>query len=103
MTPDATFRTYPPYEWASLQKTLSNIGSLARLEWKEGEGGDRPALKGCVMIPVTVEADGEPVYATEEDANVLVARVRNMSQAYGASVELVQEDGHYVIRVTEKQ
>ncbi|KJR89241.1 poly-gamma-glutamate synthesis protein (capsule biosynthesis protein) [Sporothrix schenckii 1099-18] len=96
VTPDETFRTYPPYEWGSLQKTLSNIGSLARLEWDEGK------LTGCVMIPVTVEADGEPTYATAADAEVLVARVRSMSQAYGAAVELVQtSDGHYAIRVTE--
>lgn len=101
VTPDETFRTYPPYEWASLQKTLSNIGSLARLEWEASDGGDSPALTSCVMIPVTVEADGEPVYATAADAEVLVARVRSMSQAYGAVVELVQTDGHYTIRVTE--
>ncbi|KAL1890446.1 hypothetical protein Sste5346_008274 [Sporothrix stenoceras] len=103
VTPDETFRTYPPYEWASLQKTLSNIGSLARLEWAGGEQGEKPALTSCVMIPVTVEANGEPIYATEEDANVLVARVRSMSQAYGATVELVQTDGHYTICVAEKK
>lgn len=103
VTPDETFRTYPPYEWGSLQKTLSNIGSLARLEWTEGEGEENPTLTSCVMIPVTVEADGEPSYATAADAEVLVARVRSMSQAYGASVELVQIDGHYALRVTESK
>ncbi|CAK7199579.1 hypothetical protein SEUCBS139899_002260 [Sporothrix eucalyptigena] len=99
VTPDETFRTYPAYEWASLQKTLSNIGSLARLEW----GDDGKKIVSCKMIPVTVEADGEPVYATPDDAEVLVARVRSMSQAYGTAVELVQVDGHYEIHVTQTQ
>ncbi|CAK7209915.1 hypothetical protein SBRCBS47491_000605 [Sporothrix bragantina] len=105
VTPDETFRTYPPYEWASLRKTLSNIGSLARLVWDENTGtdGKETKLVSCSMVPVTIEADGEPVYATPEDAEVLVARVRSMSQAYGTAVELVQVDGHYEIRVTETE
>lgn len=82
VTPGADFREYPPYSWTSLQATLSNIGALAKLSW------DGKNLASCSIIPLTIVEDGEPCEATEEDAKVLISRLRTLSKGGGIDYEL---------------
>ncbi|KAK5053052.1 hypothetical protein LTR84_002026 [Exophiala bonariae] len=82
VTPGVGFREYPPYSWTSLQATLSNIGALAKLSWNEND------LTSCSIIPLTIAEDGEPREATEDDANVLVSRLKALSKGWGVIFDL---------------
>ncbi|EXJ79495.1 hypothetical protein A1O1_08759 [Capronia coronata CBS 617.96] len=95
VTPDADWRTYPPYSWTSLQQTLSNIGALARLSWTGGR------LSSCSLIPVTVAEDGEPLAATPGDAQVLLSRLNALSKGRGTAFELKELEQGYEIRITK--
>ncbi|EXJ92792.1 hypothetical protein A1O3_01345 [Capronia epimyces CBS 606.96] len=97
VTPDANWRTYPEYSWNSLQRSLSNIGALAKLSWSAGK------LSSCSLIPLTLPEDGEPVEATPDDAQLLLSRLNALSHARGAAVELKKLDRGYEFIVTQTQ
>lgn len=82
VTPGDSMRTYPPYSWASLQNTISNIGALARVEWSNGK------VASCSIVPMTIMEDGEPVHATAEDAKLLESRMKALSKGRGVVLEL---------------
>ncbi|KAI1617333.1 hypothetical protein EDD37DRAFT_37378 [Exophiala viscosa] len=95
VTPDSGSRTYPPYSWSSLQTGFSNIGALAKLSWSEGR------LSTCVLTPITITGNGEPAEATMEDAEVLLLRLRALSQGRGTSLELRQAKHGYAVHITQ--
>ena len=93
VTPDSGWRQYPAYNWASLQRTLSNIGALAKVSWSRGQ------LSSCSLVPVTISQDGEPVEATAEDADVLLSRLTALSQGRGTAFRMTKTETGYEVSV----
>ncbi|KAH8895226.1 hypothetical protein GQ53DRAFT_855387 [Thozetella sp. PMI_491] len=90
--PTTDLRTYPPYDWSSLQLSLSNIGALAKLRWSQGK------LSCCSIVPITIAVEGgEPLDATANDAEVLLARLRSLSKDQGAAFSLVSGNRYEII------
>jgi poly-gamma-glutamate capsule biosynthesis protein CapA/YwtB (metallophosphatase superfamily) len=85
VTPGDEWRTYPPYSWESLQQSFSNIGALAKVSWKDGK------VEGCSMIPLTITASGEPVKASSGDIDILLGRLRALSDGYETMFRLEHE------------
>jgi poly-gamma-glutamate synthesis protein (capsule biosynthesis protein) len=89
----ATIRSYPNYSWASLQSNLSNIGGLAKVSWESGR------LATCSLIPVSINAVGEPEEASLVDAELLLARVNHLSKNRGVAFELIQTKTGFEIKI----
>jgi poly-gamma-glutamate capsule biosynthesis protein CapA/YwtB (metallophosphatase superfamily) len=71
-------RPYPPYSWASLRGELNHLGGIARLRW---EGPGPPAA--VELIPVHLDAAGEPSPAKGEPARRALGRVVDLSRSFG--------------------
>lgn len=95
VTPDAGWRTYPDYRWTSLQQTFSNIGALAKVSWKDGK------LSHCALTPITIMEDGEPAEATAGVADIILSRLKALSEGRGVAIELRQADGGYEIHIVQ--
>jgi poly-gamma-glutamate synthesis protein (capsule biosynthesis protein) len=95
VTPVEGWRTYPPYSWTSLQQTLSNIGALATISWTGGK------ISACALVPVTVAEDGEPLEATEEDAEILLSRLVTLSKGRGTAFERRKHGRGYEVLITK--
>jgi poly-gamma-glutamate capsule biosynthesis protein CapA/YwtB (metallophosphatase superfamily) len=96
VTPNDSFRTYPPYTWSSLQQTLSNIGALAKVSWtSDGK------MVECSLIPMTIAEDGEPLEASDEDAKLLRSRLVALSSMWGVSFDTRKEGSGYEMRITK--
>jgi poly-gamma-glutamate capsule biosynthesis protein CapA/YwtB (metallophosphatase superfamily) len=95
VTPGDGWRTYPPYSFKSLQQTLSNIGALARVGFRaDGK------LAQCSLIPVTISENGEPLGATRQDAETLLARLRALSTDKHAAFKLDEAANGHSISMT---
>ncbi|OAG45205.1 hypothetical protein AYO21_00553 [Fonsecaea monophora] len=96
VTPADSWRTYPPYDWSSLQTTLSNIGGLAKVTWSQGK------VSGCSLVPITIAEDGEPVEATQQDATTLLSRLQALSKDRAIQFTLRKQNAGYEIDITKR-
>ena len=80
VTPTSGWRNYPPYNWKSLQQSLSNIGSMAKLSWTDGK------LSKCSMVAITLNDNGEPIEATLEDGKIFLSRLQSLSEEHGTAI-----------------
>ncbi len=70
-------RPYPPYSWASLRGELNHLGGIARLRW------ERPGPPAAVeLVPVHLDATGEPSPAIGEKAERALGRVVDLSRRF---------------------
>ena len=93
VTPGEELRKYPPYNWTSLQVTISNIGALAKLNF------DGNKLTRCTLIPFDIAEDGEPNGATPQSAELLLSRLLSLSRGRGTAFELNKlDEGFEVMR-----
>lgn len=97
VTPGEALRKYPPYNWTSLQVTLSNIGALAKLAF------DGSKLTRCALIPLDIAEDGEPNAATPQTAELLMSRLLSLSQGRGTAFELSRLDEGFEVVITKSK
>jgi len=65
-------RPYPPYTFGSIKSDLTRLGAIVRLTWPDLAAGPE-----CVLIPIALNAHGEPEIADREIAErayALIAR-----------------------------
>ena len=91
--PGSDWRRYPPYDFASLQRTISNIGALAKISWASG------MISSCSLIPLTITNDGEPVAATADDVELLISRLNTLSKGRRVRFEVKKSEGQVEILV----
>ena len=94
VTPTSGWRKYPPYNWKSLQQSLSNIGAVAKLSWTDRK------LSRCSMVPITLSDLGEPIDATVEDGKIFFSRLKLLSEEYGTVFSRVNAQSGFEVLVS---
>lgn len=89
-------RPYPAYSFDSIKSDLSRIGAILRLSWRDLGAG--PA---CTLIPVLLNADGEPELADQHSAEQARAQIAHSSRKLNADVTLAFKDGIPEIAVSD--
>lgn len=89
-------RSYPAYSFESIKSDLTRIGAILRLSWR-----DIASEPECTLVPVLLNADGEPEIPGKEVAERARAMIAQSSRKQNTNVALQFKNGIPEITVSE--